>query len=117
VKLNIKNGEKAVEVIGESRGGGLITIAQVNGFRAGFSAQLHMLIITAEDVKGSIAFIADVVAHDECNIASMSVSRKGKNDLACQFIEMDSSIRPITLEYLRSLRWVKEVIYIPEMNN
>jgi L-serine dehydratase len=116
VKLTIKNGEKAVEVIGESRGGGLITITQVNGFRAGFSAQLHTLIITAEDVKGSIAFIADVVAHDDCNIASMSVSRKGKNDLACQFIEMDSSIRPITLEYLRSLRWVKEVTYIPVLN-
>lgn len=117
VKLNIKNGEKAVEVVGESRGGGLITIAQVNGFRAGFTAQLHTLIITAEDVKGSIAFIADVVAHDDCNIASMNVSRKGKNDLACQFIEMDSSVRPVTLEYLRSLRWVKEVIYIPVLND
>jgi L-serine dehydratase len=116
VKMNIKAGDTSVEVIGESRGGGLITIAQVNGFQAGFSSQLHTLIITAEDVKGSIAFIADVVAHDDCNIAAMNVSRKGKNDLACQFIEMDSSIRPITLEYIRNLRWVKEVIYIPELN-
>lgn len=116
IKVNIQAGEKAVEIIGESRGGGLINIAQVNGFRADFSAQLHTLIITAEDKTGSIAFIADVVAHDDCNIATMNVSRKGKNDLACQFIEMDSSIRPLTLQYLRSLRWVKEVIYIPGIN-
>jgi L-serine dehydratase len=46
----------------------------------------------------------------------MNVSRKGKNDLACQFIEMDSGIRPPTLEYLRSLRWVNEVIYIPDID-
>src|SRR3954469_21268252 len=60
VKLNLKAGDKEVEVVGESRGGGLINIAQGNGFRADFSAQLHTLIITASDTKGSIAFIADV---------------------------------------------------------
>ncbi len=43
----------------------------------------------------------------------MTVSRKGKNQLACQFIEMDSDIRPITLEYLRSLSWISEVTYLP----
>lgn len=116
IKLLLKAKEKSVEVVGESRGGGLINIAQVNGFRANFSAQLHTLIITAEDKPGSIAFIADVVAHDECNIATMTVSRKGKNDLACQFIEMDSGIKPLTLTYLRSLRWINEVIYIPEID-
>jgi L-serine dehydratase len=116
IRLDIKAGEKAVEVIGESRGGGIINIAQVNGFRANFSAQLHTLIIAAEDRKGSIAFIADVIAHDDCNIATMSVSRKGKNDLACHFIEMDTGIRPLTLQYLQSLRWVKGVTYIPNID-
>lgn len=112
VKIEIKAGEKKVEVIGESRGGGLITIAEVDGFRADFSAQLHTLIIKALDMKGSIAFIANIIAHDDCNIATMNVSRKGKNELAYQFIEMDSSLKPTTLEYLKSLNWVKEIIYI-----
>lgn len=115
IKLNLKARDKEVEVVGESRGGGLINIAQVNGFRADFSAQLHTLIITASDTKGSIAFIADVLSHDDCNIATMTVSRKGKNDLACQFIEMDSGIRPLTLQYLQSLSWVHEVTYIPDI--
>lgn len=116
IKLNLRKGEAKVELIGESRGGGIINIAEVNGFKADFSASLHTLMITAEDVKGSVAFIADVLAHDDCNIATMSVSRKGKNDLAGLVIEMDSGLKPVTLEYLKSLSWVKQIIYIPDID-
>jgi L-serine dehydratase len=113
IRLVITKGDRTVEVLGESKGGGVINIAEVNGFKADFSASLRTLIIFADDIKGSIAFIANVLAHDDCNIATMSVSRKGKNDLACQVIEMDSTIKPVTFEYLKSLSWVKEVINIP----
>lgn len=116
IRLKLKKGEVEVEVLGESKGGGVINIAEVNGFKADFSASLHTIIIFADDVKGSVAFIANVLAHDDCNIATMSVSRKGRNDLACLVIEMDSGIKPVTFEYLRSLSWVKEVIYIPDIN-
>ncbi|MFD2999043.1 L-serine ammonia-lyase, iron-sulfur-dependent subunit beta [Pontibacter toksunensis] len=116
IKLNLKAADREVEVIGQSRGGGVIKIVEVDGFSANFSATLHTLIIDAEDVTGSIAFIASVLAHDDCNIATMSVSRKGRNELARQFIEMDSGIKPITLEYLRQLSWVKYVIYIPNID-
>ena len=116
IKLILKKGEHMVEVLGESRGGGIINIAEVNGFKADFSASLHTLIITAAGTKGSIAFISDVLAHDDCNIATMSVSRKGKNDVACLVIEMDSGLKPVTLEYLRSLSWVRQIIYIPDID-
>lgn len=116
IRLNLKGEGREVGVIGQSRGGGIIKIVEVDGFSANFSATLHTLIIDAEDVMGSIAFIASVLAHDECNIATMSVSRKGRNELARQFIEMDSGIKPITLEYLRQLSWVKNVIYIPNID-
>ncbi len=115
IRLNLKLGDKKIEVVGESKGGGVINIAEVNGFKADFSANLHTLIILADDVKGSVAFLANILAHDDCNIATMSVSRKGKNDLACLVIEMDSGVKPVTLAYVRSLSWVKEVvIYIPD---
>jgi L-serine dehydratase len=116
IRLNLKKGDKSLEVVGESKGGGMINIAEVDGFKADFSANLHTIIITAGDVKGSVAFIANIMAHDDCNIATMSVSRKGKNDVACLVIEMDSGIKPVTLEYLRSLSWVKDVIYIPDID-
>ena len=115
IRLKLKKGEKNIEILGESRGGGLVNIAEVNGFKADFTASNHTLIIYADDVKGSVAFIASVIANDQCNIATMSVSRKGKHDLACLVIEMDSGIKDVTFTYLNSLSWVKEVIYIPEI--
>lgn len=116
VKLELTAGDRKVEVIGESLGGGVIRIPKLNGFTANFSAAHHTLIITARDVKGSIAFISNVLANDNCNIATMSVSRKGKNDLACLIIEMDSGIQPIVQQYLSHLDWVQEVLYIPDID-
>lgn len=115
IRLNLKRGSKTLDVLGESRGGGMINIAEVNGFRADFTTHQHTLIAFADDVKGTIAFVASVLANENCNIANMSVSRKGKHDLACQVIEMDSGIRPVTFAYLQSLSWMKELIYIPEI--
>lgn len=116
IKLNLKKGNQQVEVIGESLGGGIINIAEVDGFNANFTAQSHTLIIKADDIAGAIAFISNIIAQEKTNIATMSVSRKGKNDLACHVIEMDSGIRPITIEYLRSIPWIKELIYIPDID-
>ncbi|GAB2485406.1 MAG: L-serine ammonia-lyase, iron-sulfur-dependent, subunit beta [Cytophagales bacterium] len=116
IKLNLKKGEKAIEVVGESLGGGVINIAEVDGFVANFSAQSHTLIIKAKDTAGAIAFIASVIAQEGSNIATMSVSRKGKHDTACHVIEMDSGIRPITTQYLQSIPWIKELIYIPDID-
>ncbi|MBX2945543.1 MAG: L-serine ammonia-lyase, iron-sulfur-dependent subunit beta [Cyclobacteriaceae bacterium] len=116
IRVSIKSSEREIEVLGESKGGGIINIAEVDGFKADFSASLHTLVIFADDVKGSIAFIASILSHDDCNIATMSVSRRGKHDQACLVIEMDSGIKPVTLDYLRSLTWVKEVIYIPDID-
>jgi L-serine dehydratase len=116
VRLVLEREGKSCEVVGESLGGGVIRIVLIDGFTTNFSANLHTLIVKADDIKGSIAFIANVIAHDDCNIANMTVSRKGKNDLACQVLEMDSGIKKITLDYLQSLSWVKEVIYIPDID-
>lgn len=116
IKLNLTKGEQKVEVIGESLGGGLINIAFIDGFNADFTAQMHTLIIKASDTSGAIAFIASVIAQEKANIATMSVSRKGKNDQACHVIEMDSGLQPITIEYMKSLPWIKEIIYIPDID-
>lgn len=116
VKLNLRKGDRTVEILGESLGGGLINIAEVDGFVGNFSAQLHTLIIKAQDVSGAIAFISSILAQEKSNIATMAVSRKGKNDVACHVIEMDSGIRPISIEYLKSISWIKELIYIPDID-
>jgi L-serine dehydratase len=116
IKLNLKKEGREVEVIGESLGGGIINIATIDGFNANFSAQSYTLIVKADDISGAIAFISSIIAQEKTNIATMSVSRKGKNDLACHVIEMDSSIRKSTIDYLKTMTWIKELIYIPEID-
>ena len=116
IKLLLKKGDRQVEIFGESLGGGVINISEIDGFVANFSAQNHTLIIKAEDVSGAIAFISSIIAQEKVNIATMSVSRKGKHDMACHVIEMDSGIKEITRQYLLSLPWIKELIYIPDID-
>ena len=116
VRVRLTGKSHSVEVIGESLGGGVINIDEIDGFKAGFGAAAHTLIIKADDVKGMVAFIASILSMENCNIASMSLSRKGKNDQACHVIEIDSGIRSITRDYLESLKAIHEVIYIPDID-
>lgn len=113
VALKLHAGDKKIEIVGESLGGGVISIEEIDSFKSHFSTNLYTLVLKAEDIKGSIAFIANVLSQDDCNIATMTVSRKGRNDMACHVIEMDSEMQPVTLNYLNSLKWVKEVVYLP----
>ncbi len=115
VAIEMVSGKRKMKIVGESRGGGVIQIVNINGFNASFSTSLHTLIITAHDIKGSIAFMANVLSQADCNIATMTVSRKGKNDLACQIIEMDSAVNNVTLNYLSSLTFIEDIIYLPKM--
>jgi L-serine dehydratase len=116
LKLEISNSDLKTTVIAESRGGGVIRIREVDGFDSNFSANAHTMIIKAQDVPGSIAFISNVLLQDDCNIGTMTVSRKGKSDVACLIFEMDSGVKKITLEYLSHLKWVHHVRYIPDID-
>ncbi len=116
VRVELSSGERRINILGISRGGGLIAITEIDKFSTSFSAQSKTLIITAQDVKGSIAFISNVISNDDCNIASMTVNRTGKNDIAKLVLEIDSELTPLTLTYLESLRWVKEILYLPEVS-
>ena len=113
VALKLEDDGRSMSLIGESLGGGVISIEEFDGFQSHFSTNLFTLIIKASDTKGSIAFVANVLSQDDCNIATMTVSRKGRNDIACHVIEMDPEVKPVTLNYLNSLTWIKEIVYLP----
>ena len=117
VNIIASNDTNKVQVLGESRGGGVIRIKEVNGFDSNFSTSLHTLLIEADDIRGSIAFVADVLSHEDCNIATMTVSRRGKNDRACLILEMDSKLDDLTLKYIQKRKWVHNVLYIPDIDN
>ncbi len=116
VRIKAFSKDNETEILGVSKGGGVIRIVEVNGFGCNFSASGHTLIIEAEDRKGAIAFITAILAQEDCNIAEMSVARRGKNQTACQFYEMDSGLSETALSYLRQIKWISKVIYIPNID-
>jgi L-serine dehydratase len=116
IRVVASAGEDQVEVVGVSRGGGLISIVEIDGFRCNFTVQRHTLVVSAKDVKGTIAFVATVLSNDDCNIATMTVDRKAKNLTARLVIEIDSPPQPLTIEYLRSVSWVQKVTYLPDIH-
>lgn len=117
IKLILTKEDQKLELIGVSKGGGIISIREVDGFSSNFSANSPTLIVTAEDRKGSISFISMLLAQEEVNIAEMTVSRNGKHQKAAQFIEMDERPRDITLEYLKSIKWVHNVTFLPNVDD
>lgn len=116
IRVVATSADHSTEVVGISRGGGLISIVENDGFKCNFTAQRHTLVVAAQDLKGTIAFVATVLSNDDCNIATMSVDRKAKNHMARLVIEVDSAPRPLTIEYLRSQRWIERVTYLPDIH-
>lgn len=106
----------SVRLVGESRGGGVVRIKEINGFSANISTTLNTLIVFAKDVKGAIGFLANVISQDDCNIATLTVSRKGKHDLACQIFEMDTALEDSTLAYISRIPWVETIKFIQKIN-
>ena len=101
--------------MGQSRGGGVIRIVEVDGFPADFSASLHTLIIDADDRAGLHCLHRLRHCPRRLQHRHHVRGRKGRNDAARQFIEMDSGIKDITLDYLRQLSWVHQITYIPTL--
>lgn len=110
IRIKMETENRKLNILGVSLGGGLVAIREIDDYPCDFSGDHVTLVLTAEDKHGSIAFIANVIAHDQCNIATMSVNRSAKNGEAKLVIELDSDLNPLTLQYLENLYWVKDVI-------
>jgi L-serine dehydratase len=116
IRIQCSAGDEQTEIVGVSRGGGLISITEIDGFRCNFTLQRHTLVVAAKDVKGTIAFVATVLSNDGCNIATMTVDRNAKDAHARLVIEIDSAPMPLTIEYLGSISWVEKVTYLPDVH-
>ncbi|MEM7654616.1 MAG: L-serine ammonia-lyase, iron-sulfur-dependent subunit beta [Bacteroidota bacterium] len=115
ILIHAKGHTHQTKVMGVSRGGGLILIREIEGFHCLITGQAPTLIITAADQEGSVGFLSSVIAHEQINIGTMTVNRSGKRQKAKLVFELDAEIRPLTLEYMKSLHWVQRIQYLPKL--
>lgn len=70
---------KVLDLIGQSLGGSIINIAEIDGLEANVSGDSpHPLIVSNTDVPGMVAKISALLAQAKVNIAEMRLYRSGR---------------------------------------
>lgn len=111
LKLTGESG-KQLEVIGESLGGSIINIAQIDGLPANISGDYPTLIASNMDVPGMVAKVSEVLFEAEINIAQMHLYRASRGKNSVLIAECDQEIEDKTLNDIRDLDGIMKVSYL-----
>ncbi len=107
VRIILERAQRQAEMVGSSLGAGRILVSQIDGFPVEVHGSYHTIVLVAEDVKGSIARIAGLLADDGVNIATLRLTRKERGGDAFMVIEVDEEPGPEVRDHIRTLPWVK----------
>lgn len=111
LKLTGESG-KELEVIGESLGGSIINIAQIDGLPANISGDYPTLIASNMDVPGMVAKVSKVLFEAKINIAQMHLYRASRGKNSVLIAECDQEIEDKTLNDIRNLDGIMKVSYL-----
>lgn len=111
LKLTGESG-KELEVIGESLGGSIINIAQIDGLPANISGDYPTLIASNMDVPGMVAKVSKVLFNAKINIAQMHLYRASRGKNSVLIAECDQEIESKTLNDIRDLDGIMKVSYL-----
>jgi L-serine dehydratase len=115
VRIELRNEEEGVSMVGSSLGGGQVRVFQVNGFEIDFSGSSYALLIQHDDRPGVIARVARVIADDDGNIGRLHCARRKRGGQAMMSVEIDKSLSQYVLDYLSRLPYVGWVRMLPEV--
>jgi len=107
VRISVERGARKHAMIGSSLGAGRVLVTNVDGFPVEVHGNHHTIVLVAEDVKGSIARIAGLLAEDGINIATLRVTRKHRGGDAFMVIEVDEPPNEAVRDHIRALKWVR----------
>ena len=107
VRITIERGHRKHVMIGESLGAGRIRLTEIDGYPVEVHGNHYTIVLVAEDVKGSVARIAQILADDGINIATLRLTRKERGGDAFMVIEVDDSPDEKVRDDIRGLSWVR----------
>ena len=107
VRLTLERGDRTATMTGALLGAGRVLVSDIDGFPVEVSGNHHTIVLVAEDVKGSVARIATILAEESLNIATLRLSRKQRGGDAFMVIELDEAPGEHTRDEIRSLPWVR----------
>lgn len=83
---------------GESIGGGAAVISRINGIDVRLTGEYHSIVVKQYDRRGVLAHIATCLKVFDVNIATTSLFRKKKGDIAYTIMQTDDEIPAALVE-------------------
>lgn len=110
VRVNLSNGEKELELVGISIGGGAIEITELNSFKLKLTGEYPAILVVNQDQYGVITSVTRVLAEHQLNIGHMEVTRKEVGKTAMMVIEVDQKIEDDVIKELEKIQNVTHII-------
>ena len=107
VRITLERGDRRAVVTGSSLGAGRVVVTDIDGYPVEITGNYHTIVLVAEDVKGSVARIATILAAHELNIATLKLTRKARGGDAFMVIEVDDVPGEDVRDEIRTLNWVR----------
>ncbi|HYD54077.1 MAG TPA: L-serine ammonia-lyase, iron-sulfur-dependent subunit beta [Gemmatimonadaceae bacterium] len=107
VRISLWRGDREATMTGSSLGAGRVLVTEIDGYPVEVSGSYHTIVLVAEDIRGSIAHIARVLADDGINIANLRLTRKERGGDAFMVIEVDEQPSDDVRDHIRELPWVR----------
>ena len=106
-RFTVTRGDREAVMVGSSLGAGRVLVTEIDGYPVEITGNYHTIVLVAEDVKGSIASIATVLATNGVNIATLRVSRQQRGGDAFMVWEIDEQPDEKVRDTIRALPWVR----------
>lgn len=107
VRITLELGGRKSVMVGASLGAGRVLVTEIDGYPVEVSGNQDTIVLVAEDVKGSVARIAGLLADADLNIATLKLTRKERGGDAFMVIEVDHRPSEALRDSIRALPWVK----------
>jgi L-serine dehydratase len=106
-RFTVTRGDRESVMVGSSLGAGRVLVTEIDGYPVEITGNYNTVVLVAEDVKGSIASIATILAANAINIATLKVSRQQRGGDAFMVWEVDERPEERVRDTLRALPWVR----------
>lgn len=115
LRIEAARDTEAVDLMGSSVGGGFIEVFRLDGYPVSIGGQYHTLIVTADDIPGTVAAVTQLFSERGVNLATMDVRRKRKGELALMVLQFDDPLAEGALAAIRAFPWLRSARPVPKL--
>ncbi|MGC9100533.1 MAG: L-serine ammonia-lyase, iron-sulfur-dependent subunit beta [Caldisericum sp.] len=114
-KITFYNNREPFYIFGESIGGGLIRIFNINGYNVNLFGRHPVLIVIAKDVPGIVAHVSKVIADTGINIAKAEIERDSSIGESLSVFKLDADFPKDRLPLILENKNIKEAITVERL--